>query len=218
MNKDFPILAIETTSDLCSVAIQFDEKNFVELNYLQKHIHSEKLMNMISYLCSEAKIDAKDFSSVAVSIGPGSFTGLRIGLSAAKGIAFGAGLPLIPVPTFKAHALQIADNLKDGEMFTLLSSASVEDFYFSKYQVHENSFKEIYSLQLIEKSSLEKELADNELIYGNAKITNKKIITSFPTAKSIANWAYLFGKDLLTFDYDILEPNYIKQFVGKVKK
>ncbi|MFA7422004.1 MAG: tRNA (adenosine(37)-N6)-threonylcarbamoyltransferase complex dimerization subunit type 1 TsaB, partial [Melioribacteraceae bacterium] len=109
MNNLFPILAVETTGEMCSVAIHLDQKNFIELNYLEKHIHSQKLINMVDSVLSQADVKLENIKAIAVSMGPGSFTGLRIGLAAVKGLAFGSSLGIIPVPTFDAYALQISE-------------------------------------------------------------------------------------------------------------
>lgn len=217
MNKQFPILAIETTSDLCSVAVQFNENDFIELNYLAKHIHSEKLMSMIAQVVEESKIDISNFSCVAVSIGPGSFTGLRIGLSSAKGIAFGASLPIIPVPTFDALALQVKNFLPPSIEFSILFSASIEDYYFSKYKIDDDHLIKIDEISLIPYSKISEKLKKDDLIFGNAEFDELNVKKIYTQARSISNWAYLFGKDLLTFNYDNLEPLYVKQFIGKVK-
>lgn len=218
MNKHFPILAIETTSDLCSVSVQLDQNSYVEVNHLAKHVHSEKLINMIEKVVEESGIKINQYASVAISIGPGSFTGLRIGLSAAKGIAFGAKLPLISVPTFEATAYSIKKYLKEDETFSIVFNASNEDFYFEKYQIKNSELLKIVELTLVDKSRIHELMNNNELLFGNAKIENFEVRKIFHNATSISNWAYLFGQDLLTFDYDNLEPKYIKQFIGKVKK
>lgn len=215
MNKLFPILAIETTSDLCSVAVQLNENNFIEINYLAKHIHSEKLMSMIAQIVGESKVNINNFSCVAVSIGPGSFTGLRIGLSAAKGVAFGANLPVIPVPTFDALALQIKEYLPASIKFSILYSASIDDFYFSKYEIENNLLKKNDETSLLHISKISDQFNKDDLIFGNANIDNYQVKKVFTSARAISNWAYLFGKDLLTYNYDNLEPLYIKQFTGK---
>ncbi|MEW6701378.1 MAG: tRNA (adenosine(37)-N6)-threonylcarbamoyltransferase complex dimerization subunit type 1 TsaB, partial [Bacteroidota bacterium] len=133
MNETLPILAIETSGDLCSAAVLLGEKNFVELNYLQKHIHSQKLIDIIDAVLKNANVELKQIKSIAVSMGPGSFTGLRIGLSAVKGIAFGAGLPIIPVPTFDAYAFNIARVLPDGSKFIIAINANIDELYFEKF-------------------------------------------------------------------------------------
>ena len=217
MNKSFPILAIETTGELCSVALLLDEKNFIELNHLQKHIHSEKLIEMIDIVMRQAAISLKDCSCIAISMGPGSFTGLRIGMSAVKGLAFGSNLGIVPVPTFSALALQISQFIQSGQKFNLVTNASIDDCYFAKYSVVDGKLENNFQLTLLEKDNLDKNIFAEEINFGNI-ISEKYFIRDVKlSAISIARWVYLFGKDLLTFEYDNLEPNYLKQFVGKVK-
>lgn len=218
MDKPLPILAVETTGDLCSVAVLLDEKNYIELNYLQKHIHSQKLVEMIDELIRQVNIPLKEFSSIAISMGPGSFTGLRIGMSAVKGLAFGSNAPIIPVRTFDAFALQISQYLIPGQVFNIITNASIDDCYFAKYKITEKSFEVITPLVLSGKSNLINLIADDEYNFGNVSIKDRLVRNANISALSISRWAYLFGKDLLTFDYDNLEPNYLKQFIGKVKK
>ncbi len=218
MNSHLPILAVETSGELCSVSVLLDENNFVELNYLQKHIHSQKLFDMIDSILKISNIELKQLHSIAVSIGPGSFTGLRIGLAAVKGIAFGADLPIIPVPTLEAAAFHISGYLLVNTKFSLVYSASNDDFYFTKYIKKEDNVEILQNLQLIDLKMLENLYNENEFIYGNVK--NDKILRTEIelTASKIGRWAYLFGNDLLTFNYDYLEPNYFKKFIAKVKQ
>ena len=85
-----PILSIETSGSLCSSSLFFsDEKYFLSSTNL-KNSHSENLFNQIEFLFDQAEISRDNIGSIAVSGGPGSFTGLRIGMAAAKGIASGA--------------------------------------------------------------------------------------------------------------------------------
>lgn len=218
MNSQLPILAVETSGELCSVAVMLDENIFVELNYLQKHIHSQKLFEMIDSALKTANLELKQVKSIAVSIGPGSFTGLRIGLAAVKGIAFGADLPIIPVPTFDAAAYNIAGYFNKNTKFSLVYSASNDDFYFSKYQKKESGLEILEKLQLIDSQFLQNLIRSEELIYGNAK--NVKVLSNefTLTAAKICKWAYFFGNDLVTFNYDYLEPNYFKEFIVRIKQ
>ncbi|MBI3123413.1 MAG: tRNA (adenosine(37)-N6)-threonylcarbamoyltransferase complex dimerization subunit type 1 TsaB [Ignavibacteriales bacterium] len=218
MNKLFPILSLETTGEMCSVSVMLDEKVFVELNYLQKHIHSQKLIDMIDTVLLQSEIKIAEVKSVAVSTGPGSFTGLRIGVAAAKGLAFGSSLPIIPVPTFDAFALQVSECIPAKKVFNLITNASIDDVYCAKYVWSGAKLETLNHLELIKRDMLNKFLLDEEINFGNtfaegAEIRNVQIRASY-----IGRWAYLFGSDLLTFDYYNLEPNYIKQFVGKVTK
>lgn len=217
MNKLFPILAVETSGELCSTALLLDEKNFVELNYFQKQIHSEKLIDMVDTVLKNGKVEISQVNSIAVSMGPGSFTGLRIGLSAAKGLGFGAKLPLIPVPTFNAFAYQVSQYLNNGTKFSIAVNANIDELYFAKYIKKENKVEVTDELKLVEKKNFESEIDQKRLCYGNfsAKECLNNVVG--PSAYEIGKWAYLFGKDLLTFDYDYLEPNYFKNFIPRVK-
>ena len=216
MDSFFPILAIETSSDLCSVAVAQDENVFIELNYLKKHIHSEKILSMIETVLGSSSIKIEELKAIAVSIGPGSFTGLRIGLSAVKGIAFGLNLPLIPVPSEQALAYQISRYLPDGTKFSVTINASSDDVYYSKFIKEKKIINSVEPLRLVEKSELSG-LSKNELVFGNIEDNDIIKLNYILNASGIATWAYLFGKDLLTFDYDYLEPNYFKKFVVKGK-
>lgn len=218
MNNQFPILAVETSGDLCSVAVMLDENKYSEINILQKHIHSEKLILMIDQVLSSVELSINDISQIAVSIGPGSFTGLRIGLAAVKGIAFGAQKPITAVPTFEAFAFKISQSINNIK-FAVVNNVNTDELYYAEYQkLNDGKIGIIKELSIIKKDEIENHSKNVEFIYGNflhPKVFNK---SAFPTALNIAEWAYLFGKELLTYNYDYLEPNYFKKFTAKVKK
>lgn len=218
MKTTFPILAIETSGSLCSVALLLDEKRYHEINISDKHVHSEKLLEMIDSVLKMSGTQIRNISHIAVSNGPGSFTGLRIGLSAAKGLAFGASLPIVPVPTFDALALQISNFISAGEIFGIIKNASVEDVYYSEFQFDGKNVSTIDAVQLIHKNDLNDKAENLKFLFGD-KTANLEIREAVgPHAYYIGLWSYLFGKDLLIFDYDYLEPNYLKKFIAKVKK
>ena len=218
MEKFKPILAIETSEKLCSAAIMLNEDDFFELNIQQKNIHSEKLMEMISTLFNNADVQLKDLSHIAVSIGPGSFTGLRIGLSVAKGLAYGADIPIVPVPNFDALALQISNYLNPNDKFIIANKASMSELYVGNYQVTENYFERIDEVNLVGSEEFKMSLRESDILFGNFSRKKSMSNLSSPSAVYVAKWSYIFGKDLVTYNYDFLEPNYLKKFVVKVKK
>ncbi len=214
MNSLLPILAIETTGEMCSIAILVKQNEFVELSYLKKHIHSEKLFDLINSALLQTGLEMNNINSFAISVGPGSFTGLRIGMAAVKGLAFGAGKPVIPVPTLDAYAFELNEYVKEGETFRIINKASIDDVYFAHYLKQNALPKLIEGVSLVQLDELED--LKHTLTFGNyakSNFTGK----SGPSALSIATWAYLFGKDLVTFEYDNLEPFYLKEFVGRKK-
>ena len=100
------ILMIETSTDCCSVALSAGDRILASRIDETPRIQSAMLAPYIAQTLSEAGLSARDLDAVAVSRGPGSYTGLRVGVSTAKGICFGAGIPLIGVDTLQVLALQ----------------------------------------------------------------------------------------------------------------
>ena len=98
------VLGIETSGELCGCAVVEDERLMGERVSGVPGEHVEKLAHMIASLLEEISVGVDGLDGVAASLGPGSFTGLRIGLGTAKGICFGAGLPMAGVPTLDAMA------------------------------------------------------------------------------------------------------------------
>lgn len=98
------ILAMDTSTIVSSVAIASEEKLLAELTIETKMTHSETLVPHIAQALDMAGLERSDLDAVAVTIGPGSFTGLRIGLATAKGISYSLGLPIVGVPTLEALA------------------------------------------------------------------------------------------------------------------
>ncbi len=134
MSEEKPILSIETSGSLCGVCVYFNDEKFYEAAAHLKNSHAEKLFELIDFVVKSSGIGVKDFGAIAVSAGPGSFTGLRIGMSAAKGIAFGSLLPIIPVSTFEALAYQISDFLPAGTEFIIANKVNLEEIYFAKFR------------------------------------------------------------------------------------
>jgi tRNA threonylcarbamoyladenosine biosynthesis protein TsaB len=209
--EDKIILAIETSAELCSASLFFDSNKYDERNILMKHVHSERLVPVISELLSSNGISASKLDCVSVSTGPGSFTGLRIGMTAAKGIAYASELPIVPVPTFSAFSLELSELLPDNTTFAIANNANIDEAYFGIYRNKRNLPIVVQDVILISKAEIDKQIMGTDAVYGNIKTVENIKILSSPRASSIAKWTYLFGEDLLTFEYDYLEPNYLKK-------
>lgn len=104
MNREMNILAIETTGPLASVALIDQEQNIEEITSLQKMSHLQNLVPMIRDLLEKCQLGMNDVTHIAVSEGPGSFTGIRIGMATAKALAQTLSLPVISVPTLLSFA------------------------------------------------------------------------------------------------------------------
>ena len=140
MSEVKPILAIETSEAICSAALYFSTDKYYASSIKLKHSHSEKLFETIDFLFHQAEIERNQISSVAVSGGPGSFTGLRIGMAAAKGIARGTGVPLIVVPTFEALAYQLSSYISDSKEFIIANKVNKDEVYYSKFKITNNTY------------------------------------------------------------------------------
>ncbi len=134
------ILSIETATELCGVALVDNQRCLGERIVVEKNIHSERLMVLVDEVLREAGVPVASLDGVAVSIGPGSFTGLRIGLSAAKGLAYARSLPILAVPTLDAIAYEAArvgrDSSRpaDAELICAVVDAKRDEAYFAFYE------------------------------------------------------------------------------------
>ena len=103
------ILQIETATQVCSAALSAKGKTVAFRDIDEPNVHASQLTLLIQSLLTEADISFADLDAVAVSRGPGSYTGLRIGMSVAKGICYATDLPLIAIDTLAAMAFGFAE-------------------------------------------------------------------------------------------------------------
>ncbi|HMK37974.1 MAG TPA: tRNA (adenosine(37)-N6)-threonylcarbamoyltransferase complex dimerization subunit type 1 TsaB, partial [Bacteroidota bacterium] len=131
------VLGIETATSVCAVALVRDGEVVGESLLDEGRVHAERLMGQIVAVLGPA--GAESLGGIAVSIGPGSFTGLRIGVSVAKGIAFARGIPLAGVPTLGALALHAAvtDRLQRGTRLLAALDARRDEVYCQLFEVTE---------------------------------------------------------------------------------
>ena len=220
MSESKPILAVETSEKKCGVCLYFSDDKYFESNINLKNSHSEKIFSSIEYVLKTANTKIKDIGEVAVSIGPGSFTGLRIGLSAAKGIAMGGNLSIVPVPTFEAIALQLSKYFDKKTEIIIAERVNTDEVYFSKIRTSLNSIETILPLEVIKIDNLINKIENEPIITNITSPENQfvnNIIVNLGSADAfyVAKWSKLFGENTKTKDYDFLEPNYLKNFLGK---
>jgi len=210
------ILAIETSETTCGICIYFTDDKFFSASIQLKHSHAEKIFEIIDWLFKISKTNPEEVNCIAISAGPGSFTGLRIGMSAAKGIAYGLGLPIVDVPTYEAFAMQLCQLLPADSQFIIANKLNRDEVYFAKFQIKGNSYIFVDDLMVL-KNEVFKTKVNNVAVFGNASLLlNKNVkLPVCPDPKFVAKWASEFGERRKTFEYDFIEPNYLKNFIIK---
>jgi tRNA threonylcarbamoyladenosine biosynthesis protein TsaB len=119
------VLALETATAVCAAALVADGEVIAEETVTRRFVHAEKLMMMIGEALQRSGCERRDLNAIAVSIGPGSFTGLRIGLATGKGLTYALGIPLIAVPTLEAlsvHLLRSGGTAEGGFILPVLDA------------------------------------------------------------------------------------------------
>ena len=133
------ILAVDTSTEACSVALQIGDKTIAKF-VDEPRSHSRLLMPMVQQVLAEAQIKVNQLDAIGVSIGPGSFTGLRIGFAAVQGMAYGADIPVVPISTLKLMVATYSrkQNTAVGEITALLD-ARMSEFNLGRYKLEDNN-------------------------------------------------------------------------------
>lgn len=126
------ILAVDTASDSCSVALSLEGECLSRHDYAPRQHHA-LLIPMIQSLLAEAELGASDLTAIAISNGPGSFTGVRLGLGVVQGIAFAADLPLIPISSLRLLAQTAAREHSVDDVIVIVD-ARMKEVYWGHYR------------------------------------------------------------------------------------
>ncbi len=223
------ILHIETSTDVCSVALSEDGAVLFSKEDFEGPQHAVTLGVFIDEVLSMADSHAKPIDAVALSCGPGSYTGLRIGASMAKGICYGRDLPLIALPTLKVMSVPVLlmDELPEDALLCPMIDARRMEVYAAIYDRALNPVKEV-SADIVTADSYAEYLEQHPVyFFGNGAAKCKEVITH-PNARFIdgiqplARWMFpLADRQFLdgTFqDVAYFEPFYLKEFVATVAK
>lgn len=227
------VLGIETATTVCAAAVVCDGELLAEELVDERNVHAERLMGMIDAVFRRSGTKLEQMAGVAVSIGPGSFTGLRIGLSVAKGLVYASRTPLLAVPTLQGLAEKARATIerRDGEEMILpLLDARRGDVYCALYRKSGNALQQIWEQQILALQSLAERLPDGRmLVTGDARnIFDQAARLRFPekmqqvriAAEDIARCGAAavarVGGQLLeqgkSVDPGLLEPQYLREF------
>ena len=220
------ILCLETSTKVCSVALGQNGKLLALKESLdEKHSHAENLTLYIEEVCSQAKISLNDIDAVAVSKGPGSFTGLRIGVSTAKGLCYALDKPLLAINSLEAMALGQVKSQKSKvkNLFCPMIDAKRMEVYCAVYDEQLNEIKKT-SAEIIDENSFSDLLVKNKIYFfgdGSEKCKAKIIHPNAifldnvnPSAQFMLPIAEKYFAEKKFEDVAYFEPFYLKDFVG----
>ncbi|HEU4496611.1 MAG TPA: tRNA (adenosine(37)-N6)-threonylcarbamoyltransferase complex dimerization subunit type 1 TsaB [Flavobacterium sp.] len=215
------ILNIETATRNCSISIAKDGALLVCKEIAEQgYSHAERLHVFISEALAELQLDVSELGAVAVSQGPGSYTGLRIGISAAKGLCYALGIPMIAIDTLEVMARQIA--AEDGVIIPMIDARRME-VYNAVFDASFNKIRATEAEIIIEDSFSGIEGKIHFL--GDGVLKCSEILSSgrfvfhhdkiYPSAKEMALLSDSKYKKSDTVDVAYFEPCYLKDFVFK---
>jgi len=215
-------LAIDTSTDTASLALVQDSQVLAELTWRCQQNHSVELLPRLADLLSQTKSGLQSISCVIVAKGPGSFNGLRVGVSTAKGLAFSLGIPIIGISTLEVEAYQHAEtNLPICPIF----NAGRGEIATAIYQMKDNEWRQIISEHITTVDSLCSQITTKTVFCGEfvaslagelrKQLKQRAIISSSPARLRRASFLAELGQQRLEAgNYDnpaTLHPLYLRR-------
>ncbi len=215
------ILCIETASTNCSVALGVNGKVVaVKEDYDQGYSHAERLHIFIRDILKDNNLELSNLDAIAISKGPGSYTGLRIGVSAAKGLCFSLNIPLISVPTLTSLAHQI--KAEEGFVIPMLDARRME-VYTAVFNAAGEQLEET-SAKILDENSYSEFLEKGKVQFIGSGVTKFKEICNHPNAIFVEDKmpsakemvAIATAKNKISDHENVayFEPYYLKDFMA----
>ena len=228
------ILHIDTATPQCSVALSSGAELLGLRETSEKNAHSRVVTIFADELMKSADLQPSDLNAVAVSMGPGSYTGLRIGVSAAKGLCFALGKPLIAVSTLQAMAAGMKARmageraLEPDVLFCPMIDARRMEVYSALYDASLHEVREIRA-EIITEDSFSLELGNRRICFaGDGAAKCKDLLAKHPNALFMDDFVpsaeYMISIALEKFlnrafeDVADFEPFYLKDFIAGIPR
>jgi len=230
------ILNIETSTTVCSVCIAKDGKLIGIKESEEEKSHAKKLTGFIDELLKEHGIAYNDLDAIAVDKGPGSYTGLRIGVSTAKGLCYARDLPLIAINTLQSMAFGIINNIKaksihiddfDDVMLVPMIDARRMEVYSAFFNSNGDFEREVKA-EIIDEDSYQEILKNRKMLFfgdGSEKIheivNHEKAVfieNIQPSSKDMIELSESNFSSKQFEDVAYFEPFYLKDFVATIPK
>ena len=216
------LLCIETSGKNCSVAL-FEGLQLVSIRevHTEQFSHSENLHVFIEQVLEESNLQPKAIKAIAISAGPGSYTGLRIGVATAKGLCYGWDIPLIALPTLRILAEQVSYEFTDIEYIIPMIDARRMEVFTAVYS---HDFSPILGerAEILTESTFDTYLNKGKTIFLGDGITKFQSIckhenayfweNKFPSAKQMGRLALEKYQAQAFEDIAYFEPFYLKEF------
>ena len=219
------ILGIETATKNCSVALFKDGKLIAEKEHLSDgYTHAEQLTFFIEEVIESANVTLKEIEAVALSMGPGSYTGLRIGTSTAKGLCYSLGVPLLAISTLQAMALGMSKSKKSTIYCPMIDARRMEVFS-ALFDENNQEVRGVHADVVDEKTYINY-LKEEVLFFGDGALKCKTVINHknakfiegiYPSAKNLGILANAKFENKNFEDVAYFEPYYLKDFVAGKK-
>lgn len=229
------ILNIETSTEVCSVSLAKDGQTLFQKESSEGLNHSQLLTVFIEDLFKTNTLDLNQLDAIAVSKGPGSYTGLRIGVSVAKGLCYGLNIPLISVGSIEAMGHYVALNLSEFSgsasahnlLFCPMIDARRMEVYTALFNNKGEAITSVTAEIIDENSFAEQLVRQSILFFGNgaekcrSKITHKNALFKGPGKTSARFMQTLSERKYNKRDFEnvaYFEPFYLKDFVATIPK
>ncbi|GAB5523434.1 MAG: tRNA (adenosine(37)-N6)-threonylcarbamoyltransferase complex dimerization subunit type 1 TsaB [Roseivirga sp.] len=222
------ILSIETSTTVCSVALTRDGSTLSTQKLFLEKSHSTLLTVVIQSLLDHTEVRKEDLSAIAVSKGPGSYTGLRIGVSTVKGLCYALDKPLIAINTLHAMVQEVSQYGVANEWLCPMLDARRMEVYTSLFDANLNEMEKTKALVLDESSFHETLDQNNVLFFGNGSDKFKDLIGSndrarfvkdvTPSASAVGVLAATALEQGQTENVAYFEPFYLKDFMATKPK
>ncbi len=201
------ILALDTTTNSCSAAIVDDELVSAELTTVNNQTHSKHLMTMIDTVCAVAGVKIADMDGYAVTIGPGSFTGLRIGISTIKGLAWSLNKPVVGVSSLDALAWQCSPG---NYLVCALLDARKHEVYCCRYRFQDGELKKEGAEQVVAPGEIIGDIREPCVFVGSGAVMYKEQI-----AEKLGSFAHFAGWNQHTLRASSVAGLSLKRFVHR---
>ena len=216
------ILCLETATEICSVALSADGKCIVCKEDTDGHSHAEKIMALTDSCLKEAGLCPQELDAVCISSGPGSYTGLRIGTSTAKGLAYALQKPLLAVPSLEGIAYGARLQHPEGEVYCPMIDARRMEVYYALYNAAGEQMQDCIN-QIIEETTWTEIYERKRMVFCGNGAPKCKELLSHPNclfSGTLSSARYLIPSAFRRYqqqqfeDVAYFEPFYLKEFVA----